>query len=131
MKQVESRIRELRIQKGLTQRKLAQAAGVTHQMISLAETSGIVDLSAAKQYADILDCKPEELLRPRRYQKKRWPDTPLGRKLRERNQSQIEFAMQANLCISSVHAACRGIMTSRTAKRYAAVLGCDWKELLD
>ena len=25
----------------------------------------------------------------------------------------------------------RGIRTARIAKRYAAVLGCDWKDLLD
>ena len=48
---------------------------------------------------------------------------------------QLKLRELAELCgvtISAVHdTEVRGIRTVRIAKRYAAVLGCDWKDLLD
>lgn len=58
------------------------------------------------------------------------------RKLREIRQRQgmrqAELARQLNVSRSSVCIAeKKGIRTTETAKRYAAILDCDWRELLD
>lgn len=43
-----------------------------------------------------------------------------------------EVAKKVDASIQSVHAQeVRGIRTIKTAKRYAVVLGCDWRDLLD
>lgn len=51
----------------------------------------------------------------------------LRRKLKLR-----ELAALCGVTIATVHdTETSGIRTARIAKRYAAVLGCDWKDLLD
>ena len=43
-----------------------------------------------------------------------------------------EVAKKVDASIQSVHAQeVRGIRTIKNAKRYAVVLGCDWRDLLD
>ena len=43
-----------------------------------------------------------------------------------------EIAALCGITVSTIHdTEVRGIRTVRIAKRYAAVLGCDWRDLLD
>ena len=55
------------------------------------------------------------------------------KKLRLKNKMTLrEVAKKVDASIQSVHAQeVRGIRTIKNAKRYAVVLGCDWRDLLD
>lgn len=43
-----------------------------------------------------------------------------------------ELAALCGVTVATIHdTEVRGVRTARIAKRYAAALGCDWKDLLD
>lgn len=56
-------LRLRRLAKGMTQADLAKAAGISQQLLSKLE-SGKIRISAPKavQFAELLDCRPAELL---------------------------------------------------------------------
>ena len=58
--------------------------------------------------------------------------TRLRQKRREANLKLRELANKSGVTLQTVHdTEVRGIRTVKIAKRYAAILNCDWRELLD
>jgi transcriptional regulator with XRE-family HTH domain len=57
---------ELRINEGLSQRGLAERAGVSNQSVSKLEHGGNVRPATLKKVADVLGVKPLDLMKERR-----------------------------------------------------------------
>lgn len=58
--------------------------------------------------------------------------TKLKQQLKNMRLKQTDLAKQSGVSIKTLNRSCQnGIKTVRVARRYAAVLGCDWRELID
>ena len=62
MKKHITALRKIRMSRYLTQTELAQKLGVSPCLVSYQERHGIRRVSTAFQYANALQCRPEELM---------------------------------------------------------------------
>lgn len=57
-----TRIKKMRIQRGLKATELAQKLNISRSSVCAAEKKGLKNVKAAQRYASALSCRPDELL---------------------------------------------------------------------
>ena len=117
---------------GMRQHELANRLHVTPAAVSFWEVHGIYTRRTARKVATALGCDWKDLLEERPHKK---TVATMSNLAKARLKAGLLVRELAEMLKASPSTVCqqekRGIQNARIARRYAAALGCDWKDLLD
>jgi len=131
-RKVKSPLRLRRVALEMRQNELARRLHVTSSAVSFWERHGIYTPRTARKVAAELGCDWRDLLETRPGKQSEGTIRFLTAARRKAGLCLREVAELLQVTAQTVQQhEKRGIRTARIAKRYAAVLGCDWKDLLD